>query len=203
MKINIIGDGSFGKFLKELLPVHGFNITNDAYSVILAVPISAYESVAHELCFTKKMHLINVCSVQESSTNILLRHTSEVTSIHPLFGKRTPELKRNSILTYECGYDSEKEFIDKFGKVSNIFDNNQMMDKTWERFTPESHDKLMARTHLKAVHAAQLIKPFVTDTTDIPDELIPNSFRLLRDFVKTLDDMPRGTLESILANPYE
>lgn len=35
-----------------------------------------------------------------------------------------------------------------------------------------------------------------------PDEFIPNSFRLLREFVMTMDDMPVGTMESILANRY-
>ena len=46
------------------------------------------------------------------------------------------------------------------------------------------------------------MRVFVERADDIPDELIPNSFRLMRDFVRTLDDMPQGTIESIMANPY-
>src|SRR6185295_5852361 len=95
MKIRIIGDGSFGTFLNELLaPL--FEIDARADSVILAVPISAYDSVAAE---NQNKHLINVCSVQKPSTDTLLKYTSSVTSIHPLFGRRTPADKRNSIVT--------------------------------------------------------------------------------------------------------
>ena len=47
-----------------------------------------------------------------------------------------------------------------------------------------------------------VVKVFVDRASDIPDELIPNSFRLMRDFVRTLEDMPPGTIESIMANPY-
>ena len=60
----------------------------------------------------------------------------------------------------------------------------------------------MAKTHAAAVLAAKQAKHFVDAAADIPDELIPNSFRLLSEFVKTLDDMPAGTIESIMANPY-
>jgi len=60
----------------------------------------------------------------------------------------------------------------------------------------------MAKTHVAAVVAARQMKVFVDRASDIPDEYIPNSFRLMRDFVNTLDDMPHGTMESILANPY-
>lgn len=60
----------------------------------------------------------------------------------------------------------------------------------------------MAKTHVAPVVAARQMKVFVNRASDIPDEYIPNSFRLMRDFVNTLDDMPHGTMESILANPY-
>ena len=60
----------------------------------------------------------------------------------------------------------------------------------------------MAKTHVAAVLAAKQMKVFVERASDIPDEYIPNSFRLMREFVRTLDDMPPGTIESIMANPY-
>jgi hypothetical protein len=178
MKLKIVGDGSFGSFLKELLTPH-FELTNDADSVILAVPISAYDDVASK---HRNKHLINVCSVQKPSTDICLKHSERVTSIHPLFGRRTPVDKRNSILTYEhisrmaCndtwydGYNIESDFLIRFRKVSNIIYYNSSkelnLDGNLPSFTPELHDILM------------------------------------RDFVKTLEDMPSGTVESIMANPY-
>src|SRR5438046_8216212 len=121
MKIHIIGEGSFGTFLNELLaPL--FDIDTDADSVILAVPISAYDSVASE---HRDRHLINVCSVQKPSTETVLRYTQDVTSIHPLFGRRTPAEKRNSILTNRVPNDSrfaagEREFLEMFSQVSTI-----------------------------------------------------------------------------------
>lgn len=199
MKLQIIGDGSFGSFLTELLgPL--FDIDKTADSVILAVPISAYDSLASG---HRDRHLINVCSVQKPSTDMVLRYTPSVTSIHPLFGQRTPIEKRNSIFTHGVSENSEfaeneREFLERFSQVSTI----KRTDPNGVDFTPDSHDQLMAKTHVAAVVAARQMKVFVDRASDIPDEYIPNSFRLMRDFVNTLDDMPHGTMESILANPY-
>ena len=202
MKINIIGDGSFGTFLNELLaPL--FEIDASADSVILAVPISAYDSVAAE---NSHKHLINVCSVQKPSTDTLLKYTSSVTSIHPLFGRRTPADKRNSIVTRTFSTENadhsfakiEREFLESFSQISKLAN----IDPSGAAFTPDSHDQLMAKTHVAAVLAAKQMKVFVDRANDIPDEYIPNSFRLMREFVRTLDDMPPGTIESIMANPY-
>jgi prephenate dehydrogenase len=209
VKLTIIGDGSFGTFLKELLK-DTFELTpwkggKTAESIILAVPISAYAGVAAQ-CFNEH-HLINVCSVQKPSTDILLGFTDRVTSIHPLFGKRTPANKRNSILThsYTACNDTwlsedrvESEFLSLFSSISTIHSN----DWKGKPFTPDTHDALMSKTHLAAVMAAKQLQIYVERAKDIPDELIPNSFRLMREFVKTLDDMPQGTIESIMANPY-
>lgn len=199
MKIKIIGDGSFGSFLKEILPPV-FEIDSGARTVILAVPISAYDSVAAE---HHDKHLINVCSVQRPSLEMALKHTPNVTGIHPLFGQRTPAERRNAILVHSLAAESpfaetERQFLDGFSKIANII----RTDHDGEVFTPDSHDKLMAKTHVAAVLAAKQMKVFVERADDVPDEFLPNSFRLMRDFVRTLDDMPQGTIESIMANPY-
>lgn len=203
MKIQIAGEGSFGTFLKQLLE-QSFEIVEEANSVILAVPILAYDEVSKK---NSGKHLINVCSVQKPSTEICLRHSECVTSIHPLFGRRTPESKRNSILTYKyttdndtwlSQSDTETEFLKSFSNISSIMEK----DMNGKLFTPDTHDILMAKTHVAALLAAKQLKVYVDRAKDIPDNLIPNSFRLLREFVQTLDDMPAGTVESILANPY-
>lgn len=199
MKLQIIGNGAFGTFLAELLSPF-IQLDKSANSVILAVPISAYDCLASE---HRGRHLINVCSVQKPSTEMIRRYTPNVTSIHPLFGERTPTDKRNSILTHSLPQtseflNSEAEFLDLFSRVSAII----RTDTNGEEFTPDSHDQLMAKTHVAAVVAARQMKIFIDRANDIPDEYIPNSFRLLRDFVNTLDDMPHGTIESIMANPY-
>ncbi len=121
MEIQIEGDGAFGSFLRRELPFHGFQFKTAAQSVIMAVPLHAYQEVAAR---NQGKHLINVCSVQEPSTRILLRHTDKVTSLHPLFGARTPVDKRNSMLTFthsdpkeERG--SENTFLYLFKGFSN------------------------------------------------------------------------------------
>ena len=145
MKLRIEGSGSFGSFLKELLAPH-FDICDDADSVILAVPISAYDECG--VRFSNK-HIINVCSVQKPSTDILLQHADRVTSIHPLFGKRTPANKRNSIHThsYTACNDTwlsedtlETDFLNIWSTVSTV----QINDGIGQKFTPDSHDALMA-----------------------------------------------------------
>lgn len=193
MKINIFGNGSFGTFLKQELPNFGFTLDEFADTVILAVPFSAYESAGEYWGEKEGKFLINVCSVQLPSTEILLKYSKKITSIHPLFGARTPADKRNTIVTYTNKSLEEDDFLN----ISDKFFNYSPKE-----FTPEIHDKLMARTHFAAVLAAKQAKHFVDAAADVPDELIPNSFRLLRNFVKTLEDCPSGTVESIMANPF-
>lgn len=202
MRIKIIGDGAFGTFLRDLLAPH-FEEHEDADSIILAVPLSAYETLASE---HHGRHLINVCSVQKPSTDLILKYTSATTSIHPLFGANTPVDKRNAVVTRTIADEvgdgpfikSERDFLERFSKVSKLI----YIDPNGERFTPDSHDRLMAKTHVAAVLGAKQLKVFVDRAESIPDEFIPNSFRLMRNFVQTLDDTPPGTIESIMANPY-
>jgi len=211
MKIQIIGNGAFGSFLKELLAPH-CEITETSSienTVILAVPASSYDECGRIYGGFYKSHLVNVCSVQKPTTDTLLRFTDRVTSIHPLFGRRTPADKRNSILTlspnqiqkendtWSMGDSAHADFMKVWEKVSVV--SNAMDGKM---FTPESHDLLMAKTHAAAVMAAKQLKVFTDRVANVPDKLIPNSFRLMRQFVQTLDDMPVGTVESIMANPY-
>ena len=194
MKLNIIGDGSFGRFLKDLLKDH-FDLSADAETHVLAVPISAYDEVASQY---RDHHLVNVCSVQEPSMQAIFQFTSNVTGLHPLFGARTPADRRHAIVTHTIASDAERGLLERFARVCTLHYN----DPEGEPFTPASHDKLMARTHAAAVLAAAQLKHFVDGARDVPDEFIPNSFRLMRDFVKTLEDTPAGTVESIMSNPY-
>lgn len=189
MRIQIEGNGSFGSFLKNELPKVGFKVVDDASTVILAVPFSAYAEMGLKY---RDRHLINVCSVQTPSTDILLKYTLEVTSIHPLFGPRTPEDKRFTLWTYDCESELENEFMGLYSNFSPVVGS----------MNRDEHDEIMSRTHVAAVLAAKQLKHFVEQAEDIPDEYLPNSFRLLKQFVKTLDDMPHGTIESIMANPY-
>jgi prephenate dehydrogenase len=203
MKLKIVGDGAFGSFLKELL-AHRFELTEDADNVILAVPSGAYDEVARA---NANKHLINVCSIQKPTTEACLKHSQRVTSLHPLFGSRTPTQYRNAIVTWVgedndtwATFPEQQEFLDTFAFTTGS--SLYYVDDQGKNFTPESHDRLMEKTHVKAVIAARQIQVLTDLTKNIPDHLVPHSFRLMRNFVATLEDMPKGTMDSILANPY-
>ena len=76
MKLTIVGDGSFGRFLKELLAPH-FELCDSAQSIILAVPASSYNACGRFYGSNLNNHLINVCSVQKPTTDNLLTYTEE------------------------------------------------------------------------------------------------------------------------------
>jgi prephenate dehydrogenase len=188
MNIHIEGQGVFGKFLAELLPQYGFTIDIEAPAVILAIPFSGYQEAAPRF---QNRYLINVCSVQLPSNDIICRSTTHFTGLHPLFGPRTPEDKRSSILTHTCKCSLEEEFLPLWEKISKII-----------KMGPSLHDYSMLHTHVVALKVAEFAKPLIKDAEGIADDLIPHSFRLLRQFVQTLEDMPEGTVNSIKANPY-
>jgi prephenate dehydrogenase len=199
MNLQIVGDGAFGSFLKELLAEH-FTLLPEADNVILAVPFAAYEDVAKA---NSGKHLINVCSVQSPTTKTCLKYSNRVTSIHPLFGRRTPKEFRNSILTYSSQNDIEDSWFS--GNDTTEFQKNfSMVSVIYEGWglDPDGHDRLMEKTHVAAVMAAKQLQVYVDRTKNIPDHLLPHSFRTMKNFVKTLEDMPKGTIESIMANPY-
>lgn len=186
--VQIVGDGVFGKFLRELLK-DDFHLMPGAETVILAVAAKDYRAAAHEF---RDRHLVNVCSVQSLTLLDCFAETPKVTGFHPLFGPRTPSDKRFGIFTHFCGEVAEKRFFDRF---TTLLKGTQVM-------TPQEHDRLMAKTHGAFVEAAERLKPYVAAAADVPDHLIPNSFRKLRELVDQLEDMPPGTLESIRANPF-
>jgi prephenate dehydrogenase len=186
------GDGAFGQFLNVLIPTTGLVLATcaqDASTIILAVPEEAYAEVALKY---RTHHLVNVCSVQMHTMRDCLKATRNVTGIHPLFGSRTPLDKRFGLITHISGCPGENAFLPKFAALFARLTH----------LSPEDHDQLMLKVHAKAVEAAQKVKSIVEEAAEIPDYMIPNSFRLLRTFVGTLDDMPAGTLQSIQANPF-
>ena len=192
IKLHIIGEGSFGTFISEVL-ASKFELTQtNPDVVILAVPISAYSAMGAEW---SDRHLINVCSIQELSSKYLLEWTDKVTGLHPLFGRRTPSDERDAVITRLTGSNLEKDFLEKFSQATGL--------RRMSYMTAEEHDRNAAKTHKKALLAAKLLKPIIDDAKDIPEYLVPNSFRLMRKFVQTMEDMPQGTVESIMANPYE
>jgi prephenate dehydrogenase len=199
--VAIEGTGVFGTFLRKELAPH-FTIVDTANIVILAVPAAAYREMADK---HQGKHLVNVCSVQEETTNICLEFTAMVTSIHPMFGPRSPADGRTCILTYQDqnGLSKQRDaeiqlVIDTFAKISSKI----VTEFNGQPMTPRLHDEMMAKTHKQVVQISDHILQIVEDAKDIPDECLPTSFKRLRDMAEQFLDMPPGTRDSILSNKH-
>lgn len=203
MKLCIIGsEGNFGSFLKSALSeyndIAGYS-KETADTFILAVPLSEYKNAAQQIVniHGNKIHFVNVCSVQEDTTDLLLRmidkNCGSLTSIHPLFGPRSSKSRsdRVSVVTYAHGKDSDY-MIKLFSMISVIRGG----------VTPKQHDEFMAKTHYQVVRIADQINKIVENAKDVPDYMLTPSFKKMKELANQFLDMPEGTRSSILANKY-
>lgn len=204
----IVGDGVFGSFLyKEFKTYHGLNVYKDTEPydpelidyVILAVPETSYAEVAEKY---KRYHLVNVCSVQEATTEICIAAAGRrnVTSIHPMFGPRSGVAGRTCILTFST-VDSEP-VIEAFQEICEFIVTRIDYEGEYDGMvmTPQLHDELMAKTQLQVVKISDQILQIVQAAKDIPNSCLPTSFKQLEAFAEQFLDMPEGTKSSILSN---
>jgi prephenate dehydrogenase len=201
MNITIEGNGVFGTFLRKELSAH-VNIDDDSSVVILAVPASAYEAMALK---HQNKHLINVCSIQEDTTSTCLETSSLVTSIHPMFGPRSPADGRSCIVTRAITNSSSKMANKEVQMVLDLFAKictTMVYEVNGVKITPRMHDEMMAKTHMKVVEISDHILQLVANAKDIPEECLPTSFKRLKAMAEQFLDMPLGTKESILSNKY-
>lgn len=190
MKITIIGDGVFGRFLREELSPHA-DIVEDAETVIIAVPVSAYDAVA---AVHKGKHLVNVCSVQGAPNRDCLKYSDKVTGIHPMFGPQSPMTNRTCIVTQQCA-DSTAVF-DLFQKIGAEI----VTHKGDVEITGALHDDMMRKTHLPVLMFGELAALIVEQAADVPDNCLPTSFKRLKALAEQMKDMSPGTVESIRSN---
>lgn len=191
MQITVVGDGMFGRFLKNELASHA-DLIADADTVILAVPVSAVAEVAQRY---QGRHLVNVCSVQRRPTADCLHHSMRVTSIHPMFGPNSPVAGRTCILTHQCAESAP--VVDLFAKISSEIVTH---DGAGRVITPELHDEMMRKTHLPVLMFGELAALIVEQARDVPDNCLPTSFKRLKALAEQMKDMSPGTVESIRSN---
>lgn len=190
MKITIIGDGVFGRFLRTELSAHA-QIVPDAETVIIAVPVSAYDAVAAQYA---GRHLVNVCSVQEEPNRACLKHSSKVTGIHPMFGPQSPVTDRTCIVTLQC--PESAAVFDLFRKIgAEIVTHKDGME-----ITGALHDDMMRKTHLPVLMFGELAALIAEQAADVPDNCLPTSFKRLKALAEQMKDMSPGTVESIRSN---
>ena len=193
IQINIVGEGTFGKFLAEIFKPY-VTFSQDAEHVFLAIPIEAYSEVASQY---PGKHLINVCSVQQESNSLCLKQSNLVTGIHPLFGPRSPQENRVAVLTHAC--PSTQAIVELFElvgtEVCDHLPDGRIIDG-------ELHDRMMADTHLAGLRQLENLRDIVEKSSWVPKKFIPSSFQRLQNFVEQSGDFSPGTLSSILSNPY-
>ena len=187
MRIAIIGNGEFGNFLKDVLSKHCI-IDDNADTVILAIPLSAYKEVCEK---NSGKHFVNVCSVQAESNKICKQFSYRVTGVHPLFG---PNSKTGScVVTHKCAQSDA--VLEVFSKISVIVENYN-----GEPITDDLHDTMMWHTHLQLAQLTEQIERVVKQAEWIPDECLPASFLQLKKFSETFFKVSEGTRDSISSN---
>jgi prephenate dehydrogenase len=190
MKISIIGRGVFGSFLMNELSPYA-EISDDADTVLLAVPVSAYDDAAKAHA---GKHLVNVCSVQQKPNEACLRHSSRVTGIHPMFGPQSPRTNRSCIVTQRC---AETEAVcGLFRQIGSEI----VTDVNGTPITGAIHDDMMRKTHLPVLMFGELAALIVEQAKDVPDNCLPTSFKRLKALAEQMKDMSAGTAESIRSN---
>ncbi len=176
IKANVIGNGSFGRFLKK----NYFEHTSESNIVVLAIPASAFNKVCEK---HKGKYFINVCSVQSETNKICAKWGDAHIGIHPLFGHRSDPKDRRCILTH-----------------GTIHDIELFSDCDIRRMSPEKHDKLMAETHLVALEIAE---KYAKQFQKNDPFFLPTSAIKLREALYLLSEMPKGTVDSIKSNPFK
>ena len=190
MKITIIGDGVFGRFLHDEFTPHA-DIVPDADTVIIAVPVTAFAEVA---AAHAGKHLVNVCSVQGKPNSDCKKHSDRVTGIHPMFGPQSPMTNRTCIVTQTC--DDSCAVFDLFEKIGAEI----VTHKGDITIDGALHDEMMRKTHLPVLMFGELAALIVEQASDVPDNCLPTSFKRLKALAEQMKDMSPGTVESIRSN---
>ncbi len=190
MLINIVGKGVFGRFLEDCFRDH-VEFSEDADTVILAVPISAYAAVTEQYA---GKHLVNVCSVQSKTNEACLKSSKFVTGIHPMFGTKSPKEGRTCIVTHTC--EKSADVIHLFEKIGCEIVTHLGSTK----IDGKVHDDMMRKTHLPVLAFGELASLIVEQASGIPDNCLPTSFKRLKALAEQMKDMSPGTVESIRSN---
>jgi len=190
IEVNIVGKGVFGNFVEQCFQGNA-TFSEKADTVILAVPISAYDDVAKKYA---GKHLVNVCSVQHKTNDICLKHSAQVTGIHPMFGAKSPKEGRTCIVTHTC--DKSREIIELFESIGA-----EIVTQAGDtKIDGKVHDDMMRRTHLPVLAFGELAALIVEQANGIPDNCLPTSFKRLKALAEQMKDMSPGTVESIRSN---
>ena len=177
---NIIGrNGSFGKFLER----NYFEHNKKSSTVVLAIPASAFEEVCKE---HKGKYFINVCSVQYETNKICKKYGDRFLGVHLLFGHRSIRGDKRCIFT-----TNKNDYADI--AISHGWTSSYM--------SARKHDELMAKTHKVALEIAEKYAKHFRKIK-VYDTLLPSSVVKLREALYLLDEMPKGTVDSIKSNPF-
>lgn len=216
--IGIIGLGSFGKLIADIMPakstILAYDLANSSHKravmsrlaevaatdiVFLAVPLKAYPKILPALrdILPESTLLVDICSVKIKPAQLLKKHLPNHKNLlltHPLFGPQTAkpgQTKGHELIVTESSGTKAETLIQYFK------DN---LGLVISRSTNELHDKAMAQVHAvtffvaKALSLAEIGKnvPYITP-----------SFKMVLDLIKLENRHSDGLFETIqLGNPY-
>lgn len=208
--LGIIGNGNFGKYtanqLDGLFKIETYDVgdsdsqfTRVAESdyVVLAIPLSAYESLLPKLAknLAAGSAVVDVCSVKLKAIELLKKHLPyrDVLSVHTLFGPSTApdeiDGQRIIIIRDIGSFQIHAEAQSFFEKLK--------LDVV--HLDAERHDRIMADVHALTYFVAEALTDF-----GVGEQLITlPSYASLLNLVKLSTTHSGDLLETIQAgNPY-
>jgi prephenate dehydrogenase len=211
--VGIIGQGSFGNFMKTLIPrtasilVYDPKLKKDKRSelksvigcdiLILAIPLSAYDKVLKEVAkyIPKDTLIIDVCSVKEQPERKIAKQLANHNNIlltHPLFGPQSAakSTKGFSLIVTKCEGDRAKKVV--------AYCKNELGLKIC-LMTSKKHDQLMSQVHALTFFIAKSLNKM-----GLPDSVFHTpSYLMIDNLIKIDKDHSPELFKTIeLGNAY-
>lgn len=213
--VGIIGYGSFGQFVHELLghyaprvEVHVFDRKDESLGtleaaaacglVVLAVPIAEYKDALDAVVphLTSASTVLDIATVKVHTTSLMRSHSGlRYISTHPMFGPYSYEKKEKSVdglrlvLTEHTLPDAD------IGELRAVVESLGLLVLD---MTPDEHDKMLAETLFLTHYIGQVVTKGDFKRTDI-DTL---SFGYLMDAVESVKHDSDLFKDVYRYNPY-
>lgn len=185
IKIGIIGQGSFGKFLAQKLSEKLQVVTYDRDEpdeklhevvtcdyLVLAVPLQSYDEVLQKITpiLPDTTTIIDVCSVKQKPVEIIRQYlpSQPIVATHPLFG---PESAADSIIGHTLVMCPDVSDPVQYQRISALA---QMLGLRVIRMSAEAHDRDMA-----VVQGLTFFVAHAVSTMKLSTQLVTPSYQKL------------------------
>jgi prephenate dehydrogenase len=219
MTLGILGYGDFGKFLHELARVHlpdmAVKVSSSRFPadektffsleevctsdiLILAVPISAFESVIAQIAplIGKKTIVCDVATVKKHTVAILKDHgIARFIATHPMFGPYSYEKQGKSLKDLRIAVCDSSISQEEYATALSLF---RGVGLSVLEMSPDDHDRLIAETLFLTHLVGQIVKKGKFERTSI-DTI---SFGFLMDAAESVAHDDALFRDVFTYNPY-